>query len=75
MRELKDACTRHGLRFGFYYSHAFDWGEANGAGNDWDFQNPGGDHNLHGGRDWWLTAPELLEADEGSDAEVSLPSG
>jgi alpha-L-fucosidase len=60
MRELRDAARRHGVRFGFYYSHAFDWGEANGAGNDWDFQNPGGDLNLHGGRDWWLTAPELL---------------
>ena len=55
MRELKQACDRHGLKFGFYYSHAFDWGEADGAGNDWDYQNPGGDLNLHGGRDWWQT--------------------
>ena len=60
MRELKEACRRHGVKFGFYYSHAFDWGEADGVGNDWEHENPGGDRNLHGGRDWWLTAPELL---------------
>jgi alpha-L-fucosidase len=60
MRELRDAARRHGIRFGFYYSHAFDWGEADGSGNDWDYENPGGDRNLHGGRDWWLHAPELL---------------
>jgi hypothetical protein len=25
MRELAAAARKHGLRFGFYYSHAFDW--------------------------------------------------
>ncbi len=60
MRELRDAARRQGLKFGFYYSHAFDWGEANGAGNDWDYQNPGGDRLL-GGRDWWLTWPDTLQ--------------
>jgi alpha-L-fucosidase len=60
MRELKEACQRHGIRFGFYYSHAFDWGDEYGPGNDWDFQNPGGDRNLHGGREWWEKEPALL---------------
>ncbi|HKH90222.1 MAG TPA: alpha-L-fucosidase [Gemmatimonadaceae bacterium] len=60
MRELRDAAKRQGLRFGFYYSHAFDWGDADAPGNDWEYQNPGGDLNLHGGRDWWLTSPERL---------------
>lgn len=59
MVELRDACRRHGLKFGFYYSHAFDWGEADGPGNDWDFSNPGGDRLL-GGAEWWKTTPDFL---------------
>jgi alpha-L-fucosidase len=60
MKELKAACQKYGVKFGFYYSHAFDWGEANAPGNDWDYDNPGGDRNLHGGRNWWETYPEFL---------------
>ena len=60
MKELKAACQKYGLKFGFYYSHAFDWGEANAPGNDWDYDNPGGDRNLHGGRNWWESYPEFL---------------
>src|SRR5439155_518829 len=37
LKELADACARHGIRFGFYYSQAQDWHEPNGAGNTWDF--------------------------------------
>lgn len=59
MAGLRDACRRHGIKFGFYYSHAFDWGEENGSGNDWDWQNPGGDKLLHGS-EWWLNYPEFL---------------
>jgi alpha-L-fucosidase len=59
MRELRDACRRRGIRFGFYYSQAFDWGEAEGAGNDWEFDNPGGD-KLLGGAEWWKSMPERL---------------
>ena len=60
MKELKAACRKYGVKFGFYYSHAFDWGEANAPGNDWDYDNPGGDRLLHGGRNWWESSPELL---------------
>lgn len=56
---LRDACRKHGIKFGFYYSHAFDWGEENGSGNDWDWSNPGGDKLLHGS-EWWLNYPEFL---------------
>src|SRR2546429_2431101 len=59
MKELKAACQKYGLKFGFYYSHAFDWGDANAPGNDWDYDNPGGDRGLHGGRNWWDASPEL----------------
>jgi alpha-L-fucosidase len=59
MIALRDACKRQHLRFGFYYSHAFDWGEADAPGNDWDYQNPGGDLLLHGA-DWWVRFPEFL---------------
>ncbi len=36
MKELAEACQRHGLRFGFYYSQAQDWHHPGGVGNDWD---------------------------------------
>lgn len=54
MMELRNAAQKHGIRFGFYYSHAFDWGEEFGPGNDWDYPNPGGNvarsRNME---DWW----------------------
>jgi len=52
MKNLAAACKKYGIKFGFYYSHAFDWGEGNAPGNDWDFDNPGGD-KLLSGFNWW----------------------
>jgi len=38
LKELADACRRHGLRLGFYYSQAQDWNNPGGAaaGGHWD---------------------------------------
>jgi alpha-L-fucosidase len=60
MADLSAACKKYGLKFGFYYSHAFDWEHPDAPGNDWDYKNPGGDLNLYGGRDWYDLHPELL---------------
>jgi alpha-L-fucosidase len=37
LKQLADACARHGMRLGFYYSQSQDWHEPAGAGNTWDF--------------------------------------
>jgi hypothetical protein len=58
MKDLKKACTDQGLRFGFYYSQAWDWGDPNGTGNDWDWNQPAGDKQLHGGKVWWEASPD-----------------
>ncbi|WP_448699204.1 alpha-L-fucosidase [Mucilaginibacter sp. AW1-3] len=60
MADLSAACKKYGIKFGFYYSHAFDWEHPDAPGNDWEYGNPGGDQNLFGGRDWYDLHPELL---------------
>jgi hypothetical protein len=57
MRALKDACARQGLKFGFYYSHAFDWGERDGAGQRLGLRQPRGRPPLCGGERWWSSTP------------------
>ena len=41
MKELREACERHGIKLCFYYSQATDWHEPNGANNNWDFSPNG----------------------------------
>ena len=72
MRELREAATRYGLKFGFYYSHAFDWEHPDAPGNDWDYDNPGGDKLLHG-KNWWLEYPEFLSHAAKYVNEKSIP--
>ncbi len=36
-KQLADACRKHNMKLGFYYSHARDWSEPNGEGNTWEF--------------------------------------
>jgi alpha-L-fucosidase len=59
MAELAEACRKYGIKFGFYYSHAFDWEHPFAPGNDWEYNNPGGDLLLHG-RNWFDNRPDLL---------------
>jgi alpha-L-fucosidase len=72
MKDLKAACKKYGLKFGFYYSQAFDWGNQFAPGNDWDFQNPGGDRHI-GGTDWWRTMPQFMESARKYVDEKSIP--
>lgn len=72
MADLRAACKKYGVKFGFYYSQAFDWGTENGPGNDWDYNNPGGD-KLIGGRNWWETTPEFLPKAKRYVDEKSIP--
>ncbi len=59
LAELAAAAKKHGIKFGFYYSHAFDWEHPDAPGNDWEYNNPGGD-KLLGGANWYDTHPEWL---------------
>jgi len=54
MAELSAACRKYGLKFGFYYSHAWDWEHPDAVGNAWDYGAPGGDSN------WWEKRPDLV---------------
>lgn len=72
MKDLAAACKKYGIKFGFYYSHAFDWGEENAPGNDWDFDNPGGD-KLLSGSNWWLKDTSFLVKVRKYVDEKSIP--
>lgn len=62
MADLVAACKKYGVKFGFYYSHAFDWEHPDAPGNDWEYKNPGGDLNLFGKKNeyWYDLHPELI---------------
>jgi alpha-L-fucosidase len=47
MKALSESVRKQGLRFGFYYSQYLDWHEANGGGNDWDFDESKKDYALY----------------------------
>ncbi|WP_223585164.1 alpha-L-fucosidase [Sphingobacterium sp. GVS05A] len=72
MAELANACHKHGLLFGFYYSHAFDWEDPNAPGNDWDYNNPGGD-KLLGGANWFDNHPDWLPKAKRYVDEKAIP--
>ena len=73
MMQLREEARKYGIKFGFYYSHAFDWEHPDAPGNDWDFKDhPGGDKNI-GGRSWWMNRPDFLPHAEKYVAEKSIP--
>lgn len=61
IEECADACARHGIKLGLYYSQAIDWSHPDGAGyratstnvagmswtNDWDFPDPDKKDYMH----------------------------
>ncbi|WP_084490241.1 alpha-L-fucosidase [Niabella ginsenosidivorans] len=71
--ELREACKKQGIKFGFYYSHAFDWEDPNAPGNDWEYKNPGGDLQLYGGTNWYNLHPELLKKVQRYIDEKAIP--
>ncbi|MCX6953506.1 MAG: alpha-L-fucosidase [Verrucomicrobia bacterium] len=73
MRELRDACAKYGLKFGFYYSHAFDWEHPDAPGNDWDYDNPGGDKNRDDPNWWSGRRPDFLPRAQCYVTEKSIP--
>ena len=73
MAALSAACKRQGIKFGFYYSHAFDWEDPDAPGNDWEYDNPGGDKQLHGGINWFDLHPELLPKAQRYVDEKAIP--
>lgn len=72
MADLSAACHKYGLKFGFYYSQAFDWGNSNAPGNDWEYGNPGGDLKI-GGVNWWETKPEFMQQARKYVDEKAIP--
>lgn len=67
MAELSTACKKYGLKFGFYYSHAWDWEHPDAIGNFWDYGAPGGDSG------WWEKRPDLIPKAAKYVEEKSIP--
>jgi len=73
MTALSAACKKYGIKFGFYYSHAFDWEHPDAPGNDWEYNNPGGDKGLYGGVRWYDLHAELLPKAQRYVDEKAIP--
>ncbi len=63
LKELADACAKHGMKLGLYYSQSVDWHEPGGEGNSWDYGRDG-DKDKSGAFDHYLQTkvePQLKE--------------
>lgn len=69
IKELRESCVRHGVKFGCYYSHSFDWGDPNAPGNDWEYGNPG----VKDSCEWWLKSPDFHNKVSRYISEKCLP--
>ncbi len=67
MKELKAACDKEGIKFGFYYSHSQDWSHEYGQRNTWDYKHPTV-------RNTWFDKPEWQEHREKSMIYVNEKS-
>ena len=59
MKDLKEACKRHGIKFGFYYSQAWEWHHPDSPGNDWE-KGANGEARLPASGKWWEGQPERV---------------
>ena len=50
IKELADACARHGMKLGLYYSQVIDWHEMHGGGYDMRFYHT--NHGMSWDNDW-----------------------
>ncbi len=64
MKELAEACKRHGIRLCFYYSHAQDWHEPDAVGNHWDFPKEKGRKDPKEGFDDYMERKALPQVRE-----------
>ncbi len=63
LKELAEACAKHGIKLGLYYSQSVDWHEPGGEGNSWDFPKDA-DKDKSGAFDQYLQTkvePQLKE--------------
>jgi alpha-L-fucosidase len=57
LKELAEACRKHDMKLGFYYSQNYDWHHPGGALNDWDPASKG-DYDKYTDR---IVIPHLRE--------------
>ncbi len=60
LKELADACRKYGMKLGFYYSQAQDWGHKGGAPNKWHWDKEAQDGSMDAYIDS-IAAPQVKE--------------
>ncbi len=60
LKELAEACRKYGMKLGFYYSQAQDWGHKGGAPNKWHWDKAAQDGSMDAYIDS-IAAPQVKE--------------